>query len=507
MMHILRPIDQFLNSITMYRLVMYGLAILSGIAVVLSFFSLLPFTPVNLILSLFFLTVICMGINYVFAKLLRAPTNVESSIITALILFLILNPAEKPEEYLVLFLAGMFAMASKYIFNIKGKHVFNPVAIAAVILGAIGFGMVSWWAGSTVLLVPVTVLGLLIVRKIRRFQLFFAFLIAALISLSIFGLSVGTSMPSMMSQAFVSWPLIFFATVMLTEPLTTPPTKKLYIMYGVIVGLLFGSQYKLGPLFSTPELALVIGNIFSFIVSPKVKTSLRLTQKKQLSPHIQHFSFTPSKSFHFQPGQYLEWTLPHQNPDSRGNRRYFTIASSPTEPEVQLGIRLAEAGSSFKTALTALKGGGKMYVGQLGGDFTLPKDKNKKLVFIAGGIGVTPFRSMVQYLIDTKDKRDITLFFACSDPSEFIYQDIFTSAAKYGVKTVYVITNKNNVPKNWTGRVGYLNEEVLRTEVPDFKERDFYISGPNNMVDAYKKLLNGLGIFGKQIITDYFPGF
>ena len=81
----------------------------------------------------------------------------------------------------------------------------------------------------------------------------------------------------------------------------------------------------------TPEIALVLGNIFSYIVSPKIKAMLTLVGRVKQTPNTYDFIFESDKKFSFLPGQYLEWTLGHDNTDDRGNRRYFTIASSPTE--------------------------------------------------------------------------------------------------------------------------------------------------------------------------------
>ena len=132
-------------------------------------------------------------------------------------------------------------------------------------------------------------------------------------------------------QILLNSPTLFFAFVMLTEPLTTPPRRRLQTWYGGIVGFLFSPQVHLGGLFTTPEIALVLGNIFSYIVSPKEKLVLKLKEKLRVAPDIYEFLFTPQHKLAFEPGQYMEWTLAQKQPDSRGSRRYFTLASSPTE--------------------------------------------------------------------------------------------------------------------------------------------------------------------------------
>src|SRR5206468_3175549 len=71
-------------------------------------------------------------------------------------------------------------------------------------------------------------------------------------------------------------PMLFFAFVILTEPLTTPPTRRLQVFYGGLVGFLFTPQFHIGALYTTPEIAILIGNVFSYLVSPKIKLMLQL---------------------------------------------------------------------------------------------------------------------------------------------------------------------------------------------------------------------------------------
>ena len=119
---------------------------------------------------------------------------------------------------------------------------------------------------------------------------------------------------------------------------------------------------------------------------------LRLKEKVQLAPDIYDFIFVPTRKFAFAPGQYMEWTLGHDEPDSRGNRRYFTLASSPTENTLRLGVKFYQQSSSFKSALLAMDQQSEIVAAQVAGDFVLPDDPRQKCVFIAGGIGITPFR-------------------------------------------------------------------------------------------------------------------
>lgn len=502
-------VDRFLNSITMYRLVLYGLSVVSSVSIIFGFFGLLPYDGIYLLLSLALICVACLISNALFSKLFKAPVNTESVYITFLILFLVLSPPADFSETLPLILASVIAMASKYILNLGKKHFFNPAAIALVCLGLLGYGQVIWWVGSLVLLPVVLIIGLLVVRKIRRFHLFLSFVLSSVLVILLYRIGSRSDLVSSVLELFTSWPLIFFSTIMLTEPLTTPPTKRLRIFYGIIVGILFGVQFHIGPLYATPELALVIGNVFSYLVSSKQKLRLSLLKKEQVAPDMYEFTFSSDQKLRFFAGQYLEWTLPHMHTDSRGNRRYFTIASSPTEEEIKLTIRAnLNHSSSFKKALVNLNYGNGIYASQLAGDFILPSDQNKKLVFIAGGVGITPFRSMIRYLLDKNEHRNIILLYAVSEEKEFVYTDFFRQAAKaLEMRVVYILTRSEKAPKSWKGKKGYITSSFIKEEINDYKDRLFYLSGPDAMVRSYKKMLLSAGVNGKNILTDYFPGF
>ena len=190
----------------------------------------------------------------------------------------------------------------------------------------------------------------------------------------------------------------------------------------------------------------------------------------------------------------MEWTVAHNQTDSRGNRRYFTISSAPTENGVMFTVKQPPAKSSaFKQKLDQLKPGDIVLASDLSGNFSLPKDASKKLAFMAGGVGITPFRSMAKYLIDSGQQRDIALLYSASTPGEFSFQNLFKAAAQTGLKTVYVTSQ--------------LNEQKIGGLLPDYAERTFYISGPYGYVHGMEVALLKLGVSSSKIITDYFPGY
>ncbi|MCE9541796.1 RnfABCDGE type electron transport complex subunit D [Candidatus Kaiserbacteria bacterium] len=501
-------IDSFLNTTTMYRLLTYYLGGLVLVAAGYSALGLLPFSAFNLLASTAFLVALSWLSNHIVARFIGVPTNAESSVLTGLILALVITPGSPAAMFFILFWAAFTAVASKYILNVRGKHMFNPAAVGVAAIALVLNHSATWWVGGNQFLLPFVIVGgLLIVRKIQRTDLVLTFLLSAgIASIAPIVLSGGDVLAAL-TRTLVHTPLFFFAFVMLTEPLTTPPRRVTRIVYGALVGFLFAPWVHVFSWYSTPELALLLGNVFSYVVSPKFKEVLHLKEIRKLAADTYEFVLD-GRLPAFKPGQYAEVTLAADSPDSRGNRRYFTLASSPTEDDVRLGIKFYAKPSTFKRYLAAFKTGAPILAGSIAGDFTLPRNKNQKLAFIAGGIGVTPFRSMVKYLTDTNEKRDVVLLYSNKTQEEIAYKNVFDAAeaAHAGFRAVYTLTD-GNVPHAWTGERGFIDAAMIVREVPDYKERMFFISGPRSMVTAFQHVLSDMGVPRRRIKTDFFPGF
>ncbi len=490
-------IDNILNRITMYRLVLYYLVVLIVAAFAFSFFGMLPFDPTALAFSTILILLVCSATNWIFARVFSAQTNIESVYITALILALIITPVTAADHAGVGFLVfvSVWAMASKYLFAIGKKHLFNPAAFAVALTALVINQPATWWIGGNFALLPFVIVGgLLVVRKLQRFDLVGSFAVVSLATI-VFTSASSSGYATPVVQTLLHSSFFFLAFVMLTEPLTAPQSRLPRVLYGALVGFLFAPNIHIGTFYVTPELALLAGNVFAYLVSPKGRHMLTLVRIEQMASDVYDFVFTPDRAFSFRPGQYLEWTLGHRYADNRGNRRYFTICSSPEEPDVRLGVKFYSPSSTFKRALASMKPGDTISAAHLAGGFVLPKSKEKKLVFIAGGIGVTPFRSMIHYLLDIKERRSITMLYANKTPRDIAYKELFDRAqAELGIKTVYA-----------TGAL--IDAGMIAREVPDFFERTFYISGPRSMVDAFKKTLVAMGVSRFKIKSDFFPGF
>ena len=458
--------------------------------------------------SAFFILFFCVAANAAFAKFFNAPSNTESAYITALILALIITPAQSLNQILFLFFLSGLAMASKYVLAIRKKHIFNPAAFAIAFMSLTAGYSASWWIGNAYTMPLVLATGILIARKIKMRGLVVSFIVAS--SASIIGHSffAGGDILKTSEYVFFHSFIFFMGFIMVTEPMTTPPDKKLRIAYGAVAGLLTAPFINIAGLYFAPETALIIGNIFSYAASPKIKLILRLKERIRIARDTFDFVFLPDRKIEFKPGQYLEWTLAHAKQDNRGMRRYFTIASSPTENEIRVGVKFYEKPSSYKKFMRSMKAGSSIVASQLAGDFIMPREKNKKLVFIAGGIGVTPIRSMLKYLTDTGEKRDIVVFYSNKDSDDIAYREIFQEADdKLGIKTIFSLTNTNSIPADWSYERGQVNEQMIKKYAPDYKKRIFFISGPRTMVVSFQQTLKKAGVRKNHIKTDFFPGY
>lgn len=218
--------------------------------------------------------------------------------------------------------------------------------------------------------------------------------------------------------------------------------------------------------------------------------------------NIATFVFKPKGVVKYTAGQFTELKLPHDNADSRGEKRWFTISSSPTEDHMAITTKFAaEKNSTFKQTLKSLKPGSEVILADPMGDFVLPKDTSIPLVFVAGGIGITPVRSMVKWLFDSNEQRDITILYGVHKTNEILFHDLF-EAYKLNLE-IFV----NEPPSGWDGQTGNLSAERIMERVGNSRNKHIYLSGPEPMVETIDRDLRSMGIDKMNLVTDFFPGY
>lgn len=504
---------QFLDRTGMYRVVTLGLSALAFIALILGVVGILPYTPTEQLLSLGLALAAALGVNALAARLFNIHVNYESAIITALIVHFIVVPPPLSSIGDYALGAGVAALAvcTKFLIVWRKQHIINPAAggavammlVFAVLPASFGSFDTGWWMGTPVLVIPLVIIGVLVVSKVRKWAPVIAFLGASFAVMLFEEWRFSGDLIESSKFFWLSGPSLFLAIFMLTEPFTMPPTRRLQIWYGVLVGALSQTYVLTSIIKITPELALVIGNAVFFYSTLRQKVSLSLLSRREIAERTYEFVFKKPLGFRFVAGQYLEWMLPHTPTDSRGIRRYFTIASSPSEPDVRLALRVPEKGSTYKQALLTLRPGDSVVVSQRAGDFVLPKSATEKLGFIAGGIGITPFRSHLAYMADAKLTHDTILFYCNNTAAEIAYRDEFAHfAGLLPLRVVQVLAKDTQSGSEF--EEGFVTKEMIARRTPDYSERTWYLSGPPGMVNTYARLLKEMGV--TKVVKDFFPG-
>jgi ferredoxin-NADP reductase/Na+-translocating ferredoxin:NAD+ oxidoreductase RnfD subunit len=497
-------IQSHVDNVGMYRMVSGTLGILAGLSIFFGFIGLIPYSGLSQIFSLALAIFTALIVNIFFSLILRIPANHESAVITALILFFLALPEENIFDTWPLMAAVAIGVASKYIIAYKKQHFLNPAALGAAALSVTGVYTFSWWIANPVMFIPLLICGVLVVMKVRKWLPVLGLVTVSFAIYMAESASYGTGTTEALRTFFMSWPTLFLAFYMLTEPFTMPAEKGPQFLYGGFVGFLSNTSMFLGIISFSPELALVVANAVMLPSRLRQKLFLKLEERKLIAKDTYEFVFNKPHGFSFKPGQYLEWMLPHKDSDSKGIRRYFTIASSPTEDKVRVAMKITEEASSYKEMIKTLDVEHPLIASQLAGDFLLPEDKEEKLGFIAGGIGVTPFRSHIKYMLDSGAAYDTALYYCVNSVTELAYSGLWNEAEERLMFSYVPVVAKEEV--NEPHEKGYVTADMIKRRTPDYLERTWYISGPPGMVNAYKKPLRDMGVKGSRIKTDFFPG-
>jgi ferredoxin-NADP reductase len=498
-------LDALLGKVQMYRLVSLVLAGIALVALAESLVGALGFPPLALLATLATVLVASVVANRVMALLFRVRPHTESSIITGLLLFFLFFPTTDGQDLLTVALVAAIAVASKYVLAWRGRHIFNPAAIGAVIITLTGLNASVWWVGTPVLLPAVVIGALLVLYRTRQLPMGLTFIALATIVVTIVQSSFGLALPDALAYAIGSTPLVFLAGFMLSEPLTLPPRLWQRLVLAGIVAVLFAVPFSFGPVFSSPELALVVGNLLAFLVGQRRGLSLSFERSTILTPSTTEFVFSSKRPVSFRAGQYIELAIPHTGADSSGTRRVFSIASAPSNPhEVRVGVRMGESPSSFKRALASLKPSQTVRANLVAGDFLLPRDPSRPVLLVAGGIGITPFISQLEHDAAQGVDRDLVLVYAIRAHEEFAYSE---TLERLGVRVVLVAPHEpDSLAQGWNyAGAGRLTSELIEQQVSDVRERVAFVSGPPRLVGAVRAALRRLRV--RRIVTDAFSGY
>ncbi|WP_210493181.1 FAD-dependent oxidoreductase [Patulibacter sp. SYSU D01012] len=505
----LAPVDRALGRVTMYRLVLLLLAALALVALAYAAAGTLPYAPGDMVASAAVALGVAYGANRLVAPLFRVRPHAESALITGLLLFFLFWPSAKSGDLLDLGLAALLATLSKYLLAWRGRHLLNPAAAGAAIVGVTQLGATVWWVGGKELLPFVLVAAVVVLYRTRRLAVGATFVVVAGAIVTVRLVDGGQGVGDALTTALQSYPIVFLAGFMLSEPLTLPPRRVQALLVAALVGVLFAVPWHVGGVTSTPELALVLGNVLAFAFARRTGVRLRFVERRPLGPSTAEYVFAVDRPVRFAAGQYTELALPHGRADRRGVRRVFTIASAPGDGRtVAFGVRESPAGgrgSSFKRTLSGLEPGAVVAATTVAGDFVLPRDPAVPLLLVAGGIGITPFVSQLREAGAGEGvARDVVLVVGLTPGEGVPYRDVL---ARSGARVVLVGPDApGDLPAGWTHvDAPLLAEDVLRRAVPDAADRAAYVSGPPAMVDAVRGALRRIGV--RRVRTDHFAGY
>lgn len=231
----------------------------------------------------------------------------------------------------------------------------------------------------------------------------------------------------------------------------------------------------------------------------------KIINKKEVAKGTLQVTFELSQTIDFKPGQYFFVNLPHlYYPDERGNRRQFSINNPPSENQIlTMTTRISDSG--FKRTLSELPLGTTVEVGPIAGVFTLPEDTQKPLVFIAGGIGITPFMSMLTYVKETSIPYKITLIYSNRDKDSTAFFDELQSCEK-DIPNFKLIATMTDDP-NWIGEKRMVDAEFIKEYFPDVNAQSYMVVGPPGMVAAVEKALKEAGVTQENIKIENFTGY
>lgn len=496
-------LDRTLGRVTMYRLLTIILVITAAASVLLSLVGQVSFPTQALLTSAAAALVGTVGTTVMISLAFRIRPHVESSIITGLLVYFLLFPSADPAGLGVIALAGVLATASKYLLAWRGRHIFNPAAAGVALVAVLQLDSAVWWIATGALL-PFTLIGaFLVLYRTRRIPMAILFIVVSGVILTVRLTMGGQDVADALATTVISYPVIFFAGFMLSEPLTLPPRRWQQLVLAIVVGVLFTVPFTFGPIALSFEFALLVGNLLSFLVGQRRGIRLGLVDRRQLTPTAWSFHFQAERPVAYQPGQYIELTVPHPRQDSQGSRRIFSLASAPSSTgEVTIAMRVPPHSSTFKRRMLDMKPGTAIRATTVGGDFLLPKDRSVPLLLIAGGIGITPFLSQLEHEHSSGSERDIVLVYSVVSLEELA----FTEQLSENRVLLVAPEAPAELPAawRWVGP-GPVSVQLLRDEVTDVADRTAFVSGAPSVVTTVRSALRSLGV--RRVHTDYFTGY
>ncbi len=234
--------------------------------------------------------------------------------------------------------------------------------------------------------------------------------------------------------------------------------------------------------------------------------NIKLLKKEIVANGTMAFHFEKPEGFTFRAGQFADYTLINpKETDEEGNTRGFSFAQAPFEKDLVAATRMRD--TAFKRVLGDMEIGTEVKIDGPYGDFTLHKTETTPAVFIIGGVGVTPARSIITQATHDKTQHKMLLIHSSRTPADLPFMVDFEQLAKENPNFTYIPVASASAPEDSQGEHGHINEEMVKKYVPDLSKPIYYLSGPEGMVNAMRQLLISIGANEDNIKTEEFTGY
>jgi ferredoxin-NADP reductase len=239
---------------------------------------------------------------------------------------------------------------------------------------------------------------------------------------------------------------------------------------------------------------------------PKYETTL--LGSETVAEGTMAFHFARPADFKFEAGQSINVSLidPPET-DAKGHARTFSIVSAPHETELVIATRMRD--TAFKRVFKSMPSGGRLSLRGPAGKFTLDGADTRPAVFLAGGIGITPFVSMLRHAAHSRLARDLWLFYSNRRPEDAAFLDELAALPQRNPRYRFVGTMVEMAKsvRPWSGETGFLDRVMLERHLKDLSACVYYVAGPPGLVEAMQKMLTDGGVKDEAIRTDEFYGY
>ena len=217
--------------------------------------------------------------------------------------------------------------------------------------------------------------------------------------------------------------------------------------------------------------------------------------------NVTSFRFPRPAALNYTAGQFFFITI---KADGKELNKHFSFSSSPTEKtHIEFTKKLSD--SDFSAALKGLKAGDWARIEAPYGKFTF-EGEHQKIGLLAGGIGITPFKSVCQYCTDMRLDTKVTLLYGNRTENDIAFRKELEALQRQN-KNLKVVFTLNEADSGWKGATGLITTEMIKKEIPDYRETMFYTCGPPKMVEIMEKLVEQLGLSKTQLKREYFTGY